>query len=67
MLCHMLKNGMFFLHYVWDLVASLCVHNGVGYQGPYIHSHLSWCRLPLCPPDAVTRTMESTTLLQGER
>lgn len=45
---------------------ALIIH-GAGYQGPYLHCHLSWSRLPLCPADALTLTLESTPLLQGER
>lgn len=45
---------------------ALIIH-GVGYQGPYLHCHLSRRRLPLCPADALTLTLKSTPLLQGER
>lgn len=45
---------------------ALIIH-GAGYQGPYLHCHLSWCRLPLCPADALTLALKSTPFLQGER
>lgn len=50
---------------------SLCLQaliiSGIEYQGPCLHYHLSLSRLPLCPANVLTLTLESTPLLQGEK
>lgn len=72
MLCHMLKHCRVFSSLCLGpsgnfLCSQALIIHGVGHQEPYLHCHLSQCRLLLCPADALTLILESTPLLQGER